>query len=238
MLVAAAGELDRQEGRRALGELVQRYRAALTRYLLRRFCPGDETLAGDLFDAFVAHILVEKEALREVRPLAGYQFRSFLLNILHNFAVSEFRRQRAQKRRPVGGTVPLEGLAESEVGELAQVAPQDFDLAWAREVVQQVIARMDLECRTTGRADVWGVFELWLRRPILEGAAKATYEQLVEQFGFASPAQAQNALVTAKRRFHRILREVIGEYVPEAPAVETELRELLAILAHAPGREP
>jgi hypothetical protein len=47
--------------------------------------------------------------------------------------------------------------------------------------------------------------------PTLAGSAATAYETLVERFGFHSPGQASNALVTAKRHFERTLRAVIAE---------------------------
>lgn len=59
------------------------------------------------------------------------------------------------------------------------------------------------------------------------------YGALVEQLNVTSPAQAQNLLVTAKRKFVRCLREVIADYVSETGSIKIELQELYAILAHA-----
>lgn len=232
-MVVKAGNLEDAQGRAALGQLVKRYEGALTRYLQRHFCLAHPSHAKELCDGFVASILVENEALRGVRPCLGHQFRSFLLHILHNYAVSELRRATAKKRCPSRGLESVEQLVEVEDPALGRAAPHTFDLEWARDLVLQAISQMENECRGTKRPDLWGVFEARIRQPILEGEPETDYATLVRQFGFASPAQAQNALVTAKRKFERILREMIAEYVPEKEAIECELRELLAILAHS-----
>lgn len=229
--VVQAGDLDDPQGQAALGQLVQRYEGALTRYLQRHFCHSNPLQAKDLYDGFVAHILVAREVLRGVRPYLGHQFRSFLLHILHNYAVSELRRATAQRRCPIGGLESVEQLVENENPVLGRGALQAFDFEWAREVVAQAITQMENECRATKRDDLWGVFDERVRRPILEGEPGMDYATLVSRFEFASPAQAQNALVTAKRKFERILRDMIGDYVPAKEAIECELRELMAILA-------
>ena len=67
---------------------------------------------------------------------------------------------------------------------------------------------------------------------MLEGSEAPPYAQLVSDLGFSSPAEAANALTTAKRQFDRILREVIAEYAGEGAEIELELRELKHVLAN------
>lgn len=232
-LVLVAGSLDSESGRKALGELVQGYEPALTYYLRKKFCWAEPERATELFSAFVEKILVGKELVGQARPMAGHQFRQFLLTALHRFAVSELRRERARKRRPIEGVESLDELLEKGSEWLGSVSPVDFDVAWARNVVGEALRRMEQDCAASGRADIWGVFEHRLRRPILEGAEEMPYAELVVRFGLRSPTQAHNTLVTAKRKFEHFLREVISEYVADWSSVEVELRELQVILAHS-----
>lgn len=51
------------------------------------------------------------------------------------------------------------------------------------------------------------------------------------QFGFHSPAEASNALITAKHIFDRLLREVVTDYSGDGTDLEAELRELKAALS-------
>lgn len=232
-LVLAAGSLDGEGGRRALGELVRLYKPALLRYLRKKFCSNNPGLADELFSAFVERILVGKELIGKARPREGHQFRRFILTALHRFAVSELRRLQAQKRQPAIHMQSLEELIEHDGVELATVPPADFDVAWGLNVVAEALRRMKEDCIANGKLDIWSVFDQRLRAPILEGARPMPYKELVERLGFDSPAQAYNALVLAKRKFEQHLRDVISGYVADWAAVETELRELHVILAHA-----
>ncbi|WCJ59929.1 hypothetical protein NXS98_02050 [Fontisphaera persica] len=89
---------------------------------------------------------------------------------------------------------------------------------------------MRLACQENGRHRVWEVFERRLLQPILEGETPVPYQDLCLQLGFNDPVEAGNALVTAKRMFARMLREVIREYASSEEEVETEIQELMAAL--------
>jgi hypothetical protein len=105
-----------------------------------------------------------------------------------------------------------------------------FHVAWAQNVISQALQRMRQECEVSGRSDLWGVFESRIVGPLLHNDKPADYKQLVSRFGFRSPTQASNAVVTAKRMYARVLRAVIGEYADEKE-IETEIDELKSILS-------
>jgi DNA-directed RNA polymerase specialized sigma24 family protein len=228
--IHAAGAEDSEESRQALGALIQRYRPAITAYLITKFRCQEED-ARDLFQGFVEAVVLERGLIVRARRMRGHQFRSFLLTALHNFATSQFRREQAQKRQPAGGLVSLDVLEAVDVVSMPPSAVA-FDAAWARWVVAAAIQRMQDECAAHGRADVWEMFEARLKGPIFEGHEPVPYPALVERLGLQSPSQAQNLLITAKRTFARCVRAVVGEYVIEPEAVETEVLELLIILSH------
>jgi hypothetical protein len=159
------------------------------------------------------------------------RFRSLLLVSLDRYVVDQLRRGRARKRSP-GQLASIDAIDES----LAPVkVSEPFDRAWAKEVLDGSVKRMREECRTAGRDDVWGVFEQRILNPATDGAPPMPYEQLIERFHFQSPAQASNVLVTAKRMFARVLRDVVGEYADDAGEVDEEIRELKEILARGSG---
>ena len=99
-------------------------------------------------------------------------------------------------------------------------------MEWARTVLAQTVARMEAACQAKGCLDRWAVFKARLLDPMLDGAETPTYEELVARLGFRSPAEASNALITAKRQFDRLLHEVVAEYAGPDADVEAELREL------------
>jgi len=142
---------------------------------------------------------------------------------------NRLRDERARKRSPADAALvdlgSRAGLIEAE-----QSPAGAFEVAWARGVVSEALGRMRAECEAGGRAEVWGVFEARVVRPILESAPPADYAELVRRFGLQSPSQASNVLMTGKRMYARALRTVVGEYAKglEIDAEIEELREILA----------
>jgi hypothetical protein len=124
-------------------------------------------------------------------------------------------------------------LGEDDEAVPASGDTDAYDVAWARRVLDEAVQRMRAECAASGREDVWGMFECRVLGPVAEGTEPADYEELVRRFGFQSPSQASNALVTAKRMVARSLRSVVAEYTRDAAEVEAEIQDLHRILANA-----
>lgn len=226
-LVARAGQDSTETKRQALGELLTRYLPALRAHLIhgKRLSPDN---ADDLLQEFVAAKLLEKELLGRADAELG-KFRTFLLTALDRFLIDRFREENARKRSPGEGRLQVLGDA---AGQLPANSPSDaFDLAWARNVIDQTVQLMRAECETSERPEIWGVFECRLLNPMLHATEPIEYEELVTRFGLQSPSQASNLLMTAKRMFARVLRSVVGEYARESAEIDTEIRELMEVLA-------
>jgi RNA polymerase sigma-70 factor (ECF subfamily) len=217
--VALAGRCDCEASLAALEQVLQTYYKPLRAHLMR--CYGlSEPAASDLLHDFIHSKVLLKNLLGDARKDRG-RFRTFLLNALNNFAVSEFRKNRAAKRFPSGGFFPIEDARNVPSDQAdALVEP------WAREVLNRTIALMRAECERQSCGKRWKVFEMRLLTPILDGGAPPAYEQVIASLGFQSPAEAANALTTAKRMFERMLRQVIAEYAGGEEALEQELRQL------------
>ena len=68
--------------------------------------------------------------------------------------------------------------------------------------------------------DVAGVFRARLLHALDDdNAPPVAYDELVREFGFQSPAQAGNILMTAKRVFSRCLEETVAQYALSADEV-------------------
>lgn len=216
--------------RPALEQLLRRYIGPLRHHLVRRRRLPIER-AEDLLQGFVSSKVLEQNLLAKAEPGRG-QFRGFLLRSLDRF-VSDRLRQEAQRRRAAGEVVALEEQAEPI--DDAATPDQAFDLEWARQVLGDAAGRMRRQCARSGRADVWAVFEARVLLPTLTGAEPVPNEKLARDLGFGSAADVSNRLVTAKRMFARLLREVVGEYASGGEEVEEELADLRLSLARGGG---
>lgn len=211
------------DGREALDKLLRRYLPALRAHLItsRGMRPD---AADEVLQSFCLEKVVEGAVLRHADAARG-RFRTFLLSVLSNYLIDLHRRANAKFRSPGQELASL----DHDIAAVADHGPgQEYELAWARQVIAAALESMREQCRD--RPEVWGVFELRLLLPIFEEAPPAPYEQLVARFNFRSPSQAANALVTAKRMFVRALHAVIAEYADEAD-VDQEVDSLYRSLA-------
>lgn len=225
-LVEQAVQENLLHRRLALAELLQRYRPALRAHLMfkRRL---DRDTAEDVLQGFISDKILERNILRLADPSKG-QFRMLLLKSLDNYLRDEWRR--AARRGETDAA--SDGLAEPEL-------PTDeadvFDIAWARQVLTLVLARMRHDCESTCREQVWEIFLCRVWQVTARDCEPESYESLVNRLGLESPAQASNLLITAKRQFRRTLESVISEYVVQPTATPLEMAELQRILAE--GRD-
>jgi RNA polymerase sigma-70 factor (ECF subfamily) len=228
-LIGRASTKDPAIKRRALGDLLSRYMPAIKAYLtVKRHIDSDQV--DDLFQGFVSSKILEQDLIARADRQKG-KFRTWLLTALDRYVISEWRHQSAAKRGG-RGLESVHAPRNQGIAAASARASDAFDLAWARELLAEVLRRMQAECEESGSPHIWGVFESRILAPTLEGALPSPYDKLVSRFGLASPMQASNALITAKRMFVRLLRVVIGEY-EGADDFEAELRDLQQILERA-----
>ena len=220
----AAG--DGTARQRAVGELLEKYLPALRSYLRGRWRVAADRI-DDLMQGFVATQVLEQDLFGRAQERRG-RFRDLLVTALDRHVIDQLRRESATVRSP-GQVASLDGLPEH--AEPAAAAPADsFDVSWARQALDLALVRLRDECQAAGRDRVWAVFAARVVGPAMDGAAPEPYEKLLGRFGFESPEQASNLLMTAKRMFLRHLRAVVSEYADE-DEVEEEIRDLRRILA-------
>lgn len=228
--VFRARKCDESQKRLLLDHLLRQYLPALRAHLtVEKGLSTDH--AEDVLQGFVADKILDKDLLCQADHTKG-KFRTFLLRALNNYLISLFRRAAANKRAP-NRAEPLDPQLQPDLVKNTKEPAQAFDLAWARRVLSLALDDMKEYCRATDRRDVWGVFDARVLRPVLEQETTIGYEQLVQKFGFRSPRQASNVLVTAKRIFRRHLRQVVSEYTETDEEVEEELRDLRRILENS-----
>jgi RNA polymerase sigma-70 factor (ECF subfamily) len=221
-----AGEQDQAEGQDALDRLLRRYYPPLLAHLRFKFRATDDD-ARDWLQSFVEKKVLQARLLTRARRERG-RFRTFLLNALDNFVLSEFRRARCASRLPDGGLMSLEEQATD-----AAAAPESdpFDREWAVNVIQEAGRRTRTYYKDKGSENSWAVFDVGVLQKQVEGLKPPSHADLARQFGFDSGRQVSNAIITVGRRYGAILREIIGEYVEDEAAIDAELRELMAILS-------
>jgi DNA-directed RNA polymerase specialized sigma24 family protein len=207
--------------REALQALLLQYRAPLKAHLVVRKKLSSDA-ADDLLQSFIESKILRLKLIERADRAKG-RFRSFLLTALDRYLIDEFRKPGE----------PVQALGETPVEAAVPDESEPFDVAWARQVIDAAVARMQDECQKAKRPDIWGVFDERMLKPILHGTEPASYEALVAKFDLATPSQASNVLMTAKRMFRRAMEAVVAEYEEGDREVEVEMESLRAILGKA-----
>lgn len=228
--VQAMGAEDEAEAARAVEVFLRRYLHAMTRYLVesRRFNPHD---ADDVVQGFVADRILAKQILRQADASRG-RLRGLLKVALIRYAINSKRRKQPLFVDDLDQTVDHRS-GNSRIGSEVD----SFDIVWAKEVITQAFEQTQRALETAGHESAWTIFELRVVRPLLSGTEAVPPQKLAEQLDLRDSTQVANLLVTAKRRFQRTLREVVGEYAGDSIGVEQEVADLRRILAQAVYKE-
>ncbi|QDU72565.1 hypothetical protein [Mucisphaera calidilacus] len=225
----ASGAGDR--AREALNSLLANYLPALRSHLIfRKRFRSDE--ADELLQGFIADKVIERNLLSKADQARG-KFRTLLLTALNNYVISVKRAEKAAKRQPGGSLRSIDDEGAEHLGAVEDAHVRTFEVEWARLVLNQTVERVREQCDSSQRPELWGILEMRILRPTLEGSEPTDYDTLVKQFQFKSPMQASNALITAKRMFVRQLREVISAYAQSEDEIDREIEELRDLLSGA-----
>lgn len=228
--VRRAGAADDAARMEALESLLRRYLPAIRSFLTGRL-RGDQERAKDLAQGFVHDQICLRNLCARADPEKG-RFRTFLLIALDHYLADECDREQAWKRGGRHAHAALDEVDEAELGQTGALQ-ESFDLSWVRVVLDEALARVQAECRESGRDDIWKVFSSRVVSPALTDAEPTTYERLSAELNHASVDQTRELLTTGKRAFDRCLQAVIGEYEKGDRAVRTELQDLKLILQRA-----
>lgn len=219
--VHEAGSSNEHTADEAMGRLLNQYLPALKAYLTHwGRCRLDAV--DDLLQGFVTDRIIHGQLIAKADPGRG-KFRTLLLTALRNYVSNERRR-----RQPATSQGDMGEFAESR---FSREDPTTFyDIAWARQIIAGTLERMQEECRASCRTDIWSVFVGRVVDPIFNNTPPLSYQQIVDRFGYDTPTQACNILITGKRMFSRTLRAVIAEYAPDEQLIDQEIADLWEIL--------
>jgi RNA polymerase sigma-70 factor (ECF subfamily) len=222
-LVVAAGDPYRKEARSALASLCENYWYPLYAYLRRRGYSSDE--AQDLTQEFFVRVL-EGRYLDRAQPEKG-RFRAFILTSLKFFVADEEDRERAHKRGG-GMVVPLEFSSGEERYQREpahdETPERIFERRWALSVLDRVIEKLRSEFVQHGRPDHFDRFKVFLL-----GQSDAPYAVLAQELN-TSEGALKVAIHRLRKRYRDLFRREIADTVSDPADVESELRDLAAIL--------
>jgi RNA polymerase sigma-70 factor (ECF subfamily) len=234
-LVGRAAGADHDTQPIAIAEIVRMYSPALRAHLLQSL-RYDEHRADDLLQGFLAEKVLEERLIGHADPKRG-RFRTFLLVALDRYVIDMHRRESARKRSPRGDVFDIDEHRDTMASRGAEAAARTdaFDLAWAREVIGEVLATMRWQCEQHNRAELWDVFDVRYLKPATEDVQPEPHESIARRLKLDSPHHAANLLVTAKRMFTRVFKSVVARYAANEAEVRGEVTELWRIFSSVKG---
>jgi RNA polymerase sigma factor (sigma-70 family) len=221
--VVAAGKAATPEARGALAALCAAYWYPLYAFVRRR--GHDSHSAEDIVQGFFT-LLMEKDGLTSVDRAKG-RFRSFLVAACSHFLANRLDFERTLKRGRGHVTVPIDRLeAESRyVREPVHELTPDrlFERRWATTLLDRVLARLEVEMKTSGKERLFEV----LQPALLGSSERLAYSNVAAVLGCTEGA-ARGAAHRLRARYRALLREEVARTIDDPSAVDDEIRDLFA----------
>jgi RNA polymerase sigma factor (sigma-70 family) len=183
--------------------------------------------AEDLTQGFFALVL-ERKDLNTVRKEKG-RLRSYLLASVKNFLTDEARYAMAVKRGKGQRLIPLDEIRERERVDVERsdtlTADQIYERRWAFTVLEQVMARLRDEYRSTGNLRFFDQ----MKKILMDEPGRPSQAQIASEFDMTENAVKQ-AFYRFRQRYQFLLREEIAHTVAMPSDIEDELRHLIGVV--------
>ncbi len=221
--------VEARADRPALERLLRLYWAPVYA-VIRRHGYGQHD-ASDLTQDFLTTVVLERNLLGKADPERG-RFRGFLRHALKNFLIDRHRVSRGRLRGHLELTgqsadgPTLDDLPARPEAELDRL----FDRQWASAIIERALAELEDGLRADGMANHWAAFDANVASPTLRNTRPITLETLAARLGMAGPEAVSNLIHTAKRRFRKVLRDIVAETVQTPGDVDDELLELKRLI--------
>lgn len=208
----------------ALADLCRAYWYPL--YCYARRLRNSHEDAEDLTQAFFQRLL-EGEGLNRAREKGG-KLRSFLLKSLERFAIDDWRRRSTQRR---GSGKPLIEIDALDAQERYALEPQtslnpdlEFDRAWARQLLQQVMDKLQATYDQVGKGQLFTL----LKDRLVPDGTQQPYSEVASELN-VSESVVRLAVFKLRKRYREALKAAISETVSSEQEVEEELNHLRSV---------
>jgi RNA polymerase sigma-70 factor (ECF subfamily) len=160
--------------------------------------------------------VLERDLMSRADPERG-RFRTFLKSAVRNFLVDQHRRATSKARAP--GTALLGG------GSLEDFEPSEeddpsraFERQWAATVLSRTLERLEADCAGCGQQKHWAAFRMAVIDPAIglvpgdgTGRGVPALDDVARRVGAPGPDQVSSMIQTIRRKFRRMLTEVVGQ---------------------------
>lgn len=229
-VVASRG--DAPEARQALSDLCAAYYDPVVAVLRGERRTEDQ--ARELAHAFFERVL-ERHGLEGADPARG-RFRSYLLGALKHFLANRRQHEARSKR---GGDVQHESFDVSQEMDIDPGVPlqvpdplawppdEDFDRAWALQLIGRALAVLSGEATESGTTREFEALKPWLTGD--GGRPGQTQGDLAAALGMTEGA-LRVAVHRLRRRFRQVVRSLIAATVSDPADIADELSTLIRAL--------
>ena len=220
------GNVQEQESRELLESLIHSYWRPVFSYIRRR--GRDASTAEDLTQEFFANIL-ERNTLGNIEREGG-TFRSYLLQAIRNFLISQHRYDRAAKRDPGTPILAISNMdsAVEPATPMDADAEAEFDRAWALQIMELTLDSMRAEHEISDKLVAFTVFEHQLRHRLQTGKTPSR-QDIASKFDLPLK-KIDNILYRAKKVFRRHLNQTVSQTVTREEQIDEEIRGLRGVL--------
>lgn len=202
--------------------LWNRFEPMLRRYLRQKFGNIQEHDRDDILQRFMVDQVWQGQLLQKADPNRG-KMRTFLRFCLLNF-VRTWLRQKGRDK--------LSQAAEFDENDEFIVR---FDEEWARQLIVNALSAMRDECQRKEQDAIWNIFFHCVIRKLVYPEPTRTFEELADDHGLKSARHARNKLAQGKRKFQRLLRQIVEETLTEADDADDEMHDLFELVLGCAG---
>ena len=196
-----------------MNELCELYWRPLYCYL--RYHGFDNEQAKDIVQDFFTEKVLGQELIEKADRSRG-RFRNFLLVAIRNHTIN------LQKRFKKSVKV----IKQPDKLTTFLTPEEAFNRAWADQILQDVLQRLERECIIKGKQQHWRLFDKWLVKSKIDSNQKHLID-LCREIGIDNPAQAHNMLTNMKRRFRAILRDYLKSSVKDESEIDEEISDFI-----------
>ena len=229
-MVLDAGSSNSPTRTASIEGVVRRYWTPL--YAFVRSNGQSQEDSNDVVQGFVTDVVLGRNLLAKADPDKG-RFRSLLFRSISNYMRDQHRKETSTKRQPKeGGVHSLDDSQSYFEATSRDMAPEKaFVTHWVATVLRGAFSRSRADLESRDRHTNWIILQERIIKPMIDGASPTSYQDLVQRLGLRDSSQAANMLVVAKRSFARAIIEEVGETVEDKEDVDSEIQELLRLLA-------
>ena len=212
-----------------VGDLLNAYWKPVYCYLRQKGYDNEQ--AKDLTQGFFQEIVLGRKLIHQADNAKG-RFQTFLLTALDRYLTSILRKQTAQKRIPKNKLIQLGNIDPPDLPKAIDglSSEESFNYTWISELLDQMIADVEAECRTRGMIVHWKAFHMRVLQPIIESNEPPSLADICNKYGIEDGIKASNMIFAVKRRFQASLKRHLRQCVASEAEIDEELVGLTQFL--------